>query len=533
MGVLKRLLLVLTLATTLLAAATAVAAAQPRPDVTPPNPGASLNLPAPSTDGNNGFQTDRNQCQDTIKTGNDIVDGIIDVVTGGAGIAICTGAAAVLNPGDAVTTGASAVGSLFWGDPVGKFTRAVMEGSTTAFSTLMTFWMRAPIPSLTGTADLSGGQVTSELSASATGMKNITWELQLFALALGVGVGGIRIAVARRHAVADGADETAKMLLRTVFAIWTLPVLVIVLHQVGDSFSMWVIQQSAGEDLNAKINAITWINEQTGMGPVVSLALAGIALIGSLAQLVALLIREAVLALAVGLSPIAAASSVTGTGRQTWSTMISYTVAALLFKPAASLVYAFAFWSATSNTAADAVVGAVLLAVAGLSLPTLLRVIAPTVSTISAGGGQAAAFAAGGGAAAGGAAMVSKAAGGGISSLANKASSGSASPSTPAASGAAPPTSAGRSSGGRSGGGGTAGAATGGGAARTGASSAGASGGRLASAGRATAGSAGAALSGVGVALAGTAAVARAAGRGFSGVSSFAEGAINNGQVPR
>ncbi|WP_433717309.1 hypothetical protein ACQP2U_43230 (plasmid) [Nocardia sp. CA-084685] len=513
MGVLKRLLLLMAALAIMATANAATASAQDRPDIPVPGPGPTLNLPTPSSDGNNNFQTDRNNCQDALSTGNAAVDGFIDVVTGGAPTSLCIGAATALNPGDAATTLASSAGSLFWGDPVGKFTRAVMEGNTNAFSMLMTFWMRTPIPALTD-------------SSAAIGVQNITWEIQLIALAFGVGVGATRIAIARRHAVADGADETAKMLLRTVFAIWTLPALVVTLHQAGDSFSVWVIQLAAGGDVNAKINAITWINEKTGYGPVVSLALAGIGLLGSVAQLVALLIREAVLALAVGLSPIAAASSVTGTGRQTWSTMISYTVAALLFKPTASLLYAFAFWAAADQTAADAIVGAVLLAIAGLALPTLLRVIAPAVSTISAGGSQMTGLAAGGGAALGAAAGASKSAGGGLSGLGGKKSGGgSANSSAPAASGAKNPSYRGPYSGN--------GSSSRGGMSNKSAPTGGSSGGRMAAIGRGTTKTAGAALTGAGMALAGAAVIAHGLNRGISGTASFAEGAISNGNVPR
>lgn len=516
-----RRLIALTLA--ILAAVTlgvGIATAQDRPNVPPPSDSPRLNLDDYGDDGN-AFQQGFEECKNEDLS---LTEKLTDPSTY-AGLAFgglggfttglfndnvrCSASNMLQHPLAGLGTAWSNTASAFWGDPVGKFTKAVIEGNTSAFATVMTFWMSVPIPSLTG-------------GAAITGIRNITFEIQLVALAIGIAYAGIKLAVARKQAVAEGADETAKMLTRTIFSIWTAPVLVITLHQLGDSFSTWVIDTASGGDLGGKITAISWIDEQTGLGPVVSLVLAGIGLLGSVVQLVALLIREAVLALVVALSPIAAASSATGTGRQTWSSMIAFTIAALLFKPVASLLYAFAFWAASSDTAADAVIGAVLLAVAGLALPSLMRVISPAVSTISAGGGQVAAMAGATGAiAGGGAAMMSKA--GGSGGVAGSGGGGGGQGGGGGGGGQGAPASGaknGSAYGGRYSGGG------GGGAAAGGAKSAGMGKAAVAAGGVAT---------GVGAVVAGTAKAMQSAGRGLQQASSFAEGAIGNyhGQVPR
>lgn len=519
-----RRLIALTLA--LFAAVTlgvGVASAQDRPDVPPPVESPRLNLDDYGDDGN-AFQQGFAECKDEDLS---LTDKLTDPSTY-AGLAFgglggftaglfndnvrCSASNMLQHPLAGMGTALSNTMSAFWGDPVGKFAKAVIEGNTSAFATVMTFWMSVPIPSLTG-------------GAAITGIRNITFEIQLVALAIGIAYAGMKLAVARKQAVAEGADETAKMLTRTIFSIWTAPLLVITLHQLGDSFSTWVINTASDGDLGGKITAISWIDEQTGLGPVVSLVLAGIGLLGSVVQLVALLIREAVLALVVALSPIAAASSATGTGRQTWSSMIAFTIAALLFKPVASLLYAFAFWAASSDTAADAVIGAVLLAVAGLALPSLMRVISPAVSTISAGGGQVAAMAGATGAiAGGGAAMMSKAGGSGGVAPSGGGGGGGGQGSGGAGGGQGAPASGaknGSAYGGRYSGGGS-----GGGAAAGGAKSAGMGKAAVAAGGVAT---------GVGATVAGTAKAMQSAGRGLQQASSFAEGAIGNyhGQVPR
>ncbi|MEU7631877.1 hypothetical protein AB0C34_18085 [Nocardia sp. NPDC049220] len=505
MDTMKRLLALAITCLALLAAPAGVAAAQDRPDVPPPTTGPTFSQQ--ETQG--GFDSGGmlHDCEEALTPSTD--SDILNSTLGGITTGLCAAAA---GPGagiEGATAAAEWAVSKYWPDPVGKLTKAVMEGNTSAFALVMTFWMSVPIPSLTG-------------SSAITGIRNITWELQILALAFGIGTGAIRVAIARRHAVAEGADETARMLFRTLFSIWTLPVLVILVHQVGDSFSTWVIQQAAEGDPSQKINAIAWIDEKTGLGPVVSLVLAAVGLFGSVAQLIALLIREAVLAIAVAVAPIAAATSVTGTGRQTWSSLISYTISALLFKPVASLLYAFAFWAASSQTATDAVVGAVLLAIAGISMPALVRVITPAAASISSGGGQIAGMAAG--FSAGSGSRTPSNSSGGRS--AGGAGGGAASGGGSAAGGSPPASGAVASQGGRSGG-----AA----APRAAASSNAGSSGRVAAvAGKAAAG-VGAVASGVGAVAGATVAAASMAGRSAARVSSFAEGAIGNyhGQVPR
>ncbi|MGV9836464.1 hypothetical protein ACWDUL_20075 [Nocardia niigatensis] len=451
MGTVKRLLLAAATTLTLAGLVATPASADPTPTTPPtttaPTTSARPNVPAPGSDPGapasapgmnlpatsdnlNDFQKDLKSCLqtlgvDTSKLSNDSSGGVgpfaglKDAFTNGLKNAfqtalqnalpaelVCTQSAAIRHPLDAMMSVASATISVYWGDPVGKFTKAVLEGNKTAFGMVMTFWMTSPIPAL------------SESSA-VTGLGNLIREIEIFALALGIGVGGVRLAIARRHAVADGAEQTAKSLWRTMFALWTLPALVTALHQAGDSFSLWVINQSAGNDPTATLTAINWIDDKTGFGPVVSLLLAGVGLLGSIAQLIALLIREAVLAVAVAVAPIAAASSATSTGHSSWSSITSYVVASLLFKPAASLIYALAFWSASSKDAASAVVGTVLLALAGFSLPTILRVVAPAAASIAAGGAQTAAL---GAVAAGAIAAPMQAASRGLSTAATAAS---------------------------------------------------------------------------------------------------------------
>ena len=343
----------------------------------------------------NGFQQQRRECLADTLDGN-AFQNFMNQVTGEV---VAEGACLIQafedNPGDAVSTAASSAASAFWGDSVGDLAKAVMEGNAQAFRTVMTFWMTAGIPGLAAETAMSG-------------LRNIVTGFTVAALFASLVIVMTKLAIARKQAVMEGATETASMLVRTVFAVALLPVLVLMFHQAGDVASAYALERFVGGDLNEKITAITAFDEKTGLGPVFALACAGFAFLGSVAQLIALLIREAVLCVVVAVIPLAAASSATATGRSSYKSMIAFTLGALLFKPVATLLYLFAFWAsaASGDSVASVIIGSAFLAVVGFALPALVRIIAPAAETIAAGGAQAAGLAAAGGTLAGGAAML-------------------------------------------------------------------------------------------------------------------------------
>ncbi|MGW5268276.1 hypothetical protein ACWEQ4_06460 [Rhodococcus sp. NPDC003994] len=384
-----RILLVLLTALTALLT-TALPAAAQEPTAPPTSPVTRI------ADQGNEFQQTRREClegESPFGEGwfGDLLDasGTRDLLDQGW----CLDQGFTAAPGDALATAAASAASAFWGDSVGDFAKAVMEGNAQAFRTVMTFWMTAGIPGLGAETAMSG-------------LRNIVTGFTVAALFASLVIAMTKLAVARKQAVMEGATETASMLVRTVFTVALLPVLVLMFHQAGDVASAYALERFLGGDLNEKITAITAFDEKTGLGPVFALACAGFAFLGSVAQLIALLIREAVLCVVVAVIPLAAASSATATGRSSYKSMIAFTLGALLFKPVATLLYLFAFWAQSSSSGdpvASVIIGSVLLAVVGFALPTLVRIIAPAAETIAAGGGQAAGLAAAGGALAGGA----------------------------------------------------------------------------------------------------------------------------------
>jgi hypothetical protein len=139
------------------------------------------------------------------------------------------------------------------------------------------------------------------------------------------------------------------------------------------------------------------------------------------------LIRSVLLVVLVGVWPLAAASSMTEMGRQWYKKITGWLIGFLLFKPAAAIVYAAAIkMTLSSDSVLASIEGIILIILASLTLPALMKFIVPAVSSVgSMGAGEVLGA---GIAAATGAAMVIGTAGIGAAAAGAGAMAGAAAP---------------------------------------------------------------------------------------------------------
>ena len=277
----------------------------------------------------------------------------------------------------------------FWDDPVGKFTKAVMEGNTQMLQMVMTFWM-----------DYSFNN-SGQLDANVMGVKNIVLGIAGFLLIASFMVGGARLAASRQRGLQDGMEEIGSVMGRWIIFSAGIPSIVAGALLATDELARLIMENfgATSPDTFVEIASI----EDAKMGPVVMLLLAGVALAGSAMQFVALVIRVLLLPIAAGLAPAFAAASFTETGRNGLNHLVAYIISALLFKPIAALLYCVALWYATlpgsGDTFMGAIVNALMIGIAGFVAPALVRSVVPAVA--QAGGGSAAGLLAGAAAGAG------------------------------------------------------------------------------------------------------------------------------------
>jgi len=199
--------------------------------------------------------------------------------------------------------------------------------------------------------------------------------------------------------------------------------------------------------------------------PLLTIIVAIFALFGAGAMVIFMILRGALLIILIAVWPLSASLTSTEQGLQWYKKINAYLIAFVLLKPVASIIYAAGYLLIkdghdfqTTDPGVSALMasltGMAILAVAGLSLPALLRFVAPATA---AGSGAMTGAAVMGAAVAVGAAAVTMGAGaaaGGAGAGAGGASGGAASGAASASSGGAGAAAGGGGGGGTGGGGG-------------------------------------------------------------------------------
>lgn len=259
---------------------------------------------------------------------------------------------------------------------------------------------------------------------------------------VGVVIGAGRMAWHQR--MAPGRDMVQSLL--TLIVVSGSGLVAIQLAVVAaDSLASWILTSSTkGTDFGQNIIDLVLLptGQAGAIGPILVIILGIIALLASLVQIALMVIRGAMLVLLAGIFPLSASFTNTATGKAWFQKCVSWLIAFILYKPAAAVVYATAFQLAGSEQTPDAsgllkiVTGVVMMIMALVALPALMRFIAPMVSQTGSSDAAIALAAAGGGA-------LSEIATGAIkrASIGNNSSSQAGVSSAPDASGSKTPTS--------------------------------------------------------------------------------------------
>ena len=347
-----------------------------------------------------------------------------------------------------------AVVSSVAGDAFQAAVDQLATGLGKALTLAMTFWTRVQVPALSD----SSGPVGDLRGSTAY----LTGAVAVAALL----VAAVRLAFTRSS---EPAVDAARGLVTLVVATGVGVPAVVALAAAGDGFSTWILGRAGGGALGPRLAGLATSLGPLGPGLVFIVAILGI--FAALAQVALMLVRVGVLVMLTGVLPLVAAGSGTRTGRATLTRVLSWLLAFVLYKPAAAVVYASAFYLVGQGSDPLSVLsGLALMVLSIVALPALLRLLTPAVAAATSGGGGGGAVAAGAVVAATGARIVSQRtpAGGGAGSA-----GGSAGPS-PVAGTAAGPSGAGPTGGPGTKGGGPAGAAAAGSAGSPAAAGAGA-----------------------------------------------------------
>jgi hypothetical protein len=264
--------------------------------------------------------------------------------------------------GDAASTAAQA------------FVDAFADGFSKLVVTMTTFWVEVPTPAIGG-----GGGAVAQVQGS------VYW-VQGFLLVLSLLYVAGKLALTRSGKV---AGEAAVGLGTMVVAVGAGVAAIDVLAVATDRWAEWIISRSVDGDMAFRLGAVTGGSADLallGMGLEFVIAFLGI--ISCIVQIVFLIARVGVLTVLAGTLPLAAASLTTPAGKAWFKRIVGWSIAFLLYKPTAALIYASAFTlTANAEDLLSVLSGLMLILLSVFALPALMRLAVPMVAAATGGGG--------------------------------------------------------------------------------------------------------------------------------------------------
>jgi len=341
--------------------------------------------------------------------------------------------------------------------------KSAADATTTILKTLGTFWLNIPSPKVSNLSgpELTGAAAPTNLQAAGPAgiLQGNLGYLTILAAVVGLIVCGARLGMTGRS---EHGSEAVKMLVRLIAVTAAGAGIVDILIKGGDMFSPWIITSATGAPFDQSAPSLLTNEGLLAMTPLLTIIVAIFALFGAGAMVIFMILRGALLIILIAVWPLSASLTGTEQGLQWYKKINAYLIAFVLLRPVASIIYSAGFLLIkdghdfqTTDPGVSALMasltGMAILAVAGLSLPALLRFVAPATA---AGSGAMTGAAVMGAAVAVGAAAVTMGAGATAGGASGGGASGAASASSGGAGAAAGGGGVGTGGGGTGGGGG-------------------------------------------------------------------------------
>lgn len=289
---------------------------------------------------------------------------------------------------DVICQGGNAVSGML-DDAIGNLAKSIMEGMSQMVTTLSTFWVSMPTVNLIS-------EDRTEVAPVVSTVNSQLWPWTLTLAVLAVIIGGIRMIWEQRGApLKDLLCSLITLTLVSSLGVGVISILII----AADAFAAAIIARSTDGRGFAESMKVLVMTGQTGVGVFILIVLGLVGLIASMVQIVLLVVRSGMLVILAGILPTTAAFTNTEMGRQWFQKAVGWTIAFILYKPAAAIVYSVAFLLMGKTSGRDALVGSIsgftLMIVALFALPALMRFVTPMVGAVASGSGAAAGAAVG------------------------------------------------------------------------------------------------------------------------------------------
>lgn len=356
------------------------------------------------------------------------------------------------------------------GDAVGRFVEGLHDGVTVLLRLIGTWWLEFGGPEF-GTGAVTGLQENLRYFVWVFGVLGFLYALGKLAITQDV----------RSGAMSIGA-QVFRMIVAGSLYIIAVPLLV----DAGDATATWLLDRAMDVEVEGDFAALAGSSAAIMPNVGTAFLMLILMLIGAIVNFVFMIFRDVMFLILVSFIVVLAAASGTEAGNEAWRRANGWLLALLLFKPVAGGIYALGFrllreqdtdvatgGDAFMNGLVSSLTGLLVLLLAALALPALIKFVAPVAAAGAGAFSGGAAIGAVAGVAAG-AAVIAGTGGAGAAAMAGGGTASGAGAGAAAGSGGAS----------TAGGAGAAAGGSGGGASETGGdSSSGASGSAVTSSG--------------------------------------------------
>jgi hypothetical protein len=332
-------------------------------------------------------------------------------------------------------------------DAIGRFVEGLHDGVTTMLSLIGTWWL-----------DLGGPEFGS---TAVTGLQeNLRYFVWVF------GIIGFLYALGKLAITQDvrsGAMSVGAQIFRMIIAGSLYIIAVPLLVDAGDATATWLLDEALDSEVEGDFSALAGSSGALAANIGTSFLIFVFMLIGAIVNFIFMIFRDVMFLILISFIVVLAAASGTEAGNEAWRRANGWLLALLLFKPVAGGIYALGFrlirqqdtdtatgGDAFMNGLVSSLTGLLVLVLAALALPALIKFIAPVAAAgagafsggaaigatagvaagaaviAGSGGTGAAAMAGGGGTASGAGAGAAAGGGGGGASTAGGAGAGAA-----------------------------------------------------------------------------------------------------------
>nr|AXV46331.1 Epstein-Barr nuclear antigen [Arthrobacter sp.] len=256
-------------------------------------------------------------------------------------------------------------------DALVKMAEAMVGGWDSMMKEFLTSWLNVGL-----LVDLEAGSIqwlTAQLQV-----------ISIFLTVLGIMFAAIWTMI---HYRGDKAIKLAQTMAKVVVVTTLGAAAVQVIIVGGDAFSTWILD-SAGITTDARQIPLTI----AASNPAIAILGGIFGIIATIIQWGIMLVRSAILPLLIGVWPVAAAASMIGGADQAFTKITNWIIAFALYKPVAAIIYAYAWKTKSGDDGIGGVInGLVLIALAVVALPAMMRLLAPGTSALggASGGGMA------------------------------------------------------------------------------------------------------------------------------------------------